>query len=144
MLDWQGLLKFTLKHADGTKSSNFTPMSEEDKKWLEEAMQHYCNSEIKRIQNILNELADFTTMKEETLIALLEELQELLDSLDKGSTLYKMEGHITILKIIFYCKLESCRELALQIYSAANQNDAPIQNQSIETGALEIIELLKK
>lgn len=119
-------------------------MSEEDKKWLEEAMQHYCNSEIKRIQNILNELADFTTLKEPTLIALLEELQELLDSLDKGSTLYKMEGHITILKIIFYCKFESCRVLALQIYSAANQNDAPIQNQSIETGALEIIELLKK
>jgi hypothetical protein len=55
-----------------------------------------------------------------------------------------MEGHITILKIIFYCKFESCRVLALQIYSAANQNDAPIQNQSIKTGALEIIELLKK
>jgi hypothetical protein len=46
-------------------------MSEEDKKWLEEAMQHYCNSEIKRIQNILSELADFITMKEETLITLL-------------------------------------------------------------------------
>lgn len=32
----------------------------------------------------------------------MEELQELLDSLDKGSTLYKLGGHITLLKIIFY------------------------------------------
>lgn len=62
-----------------------------------------------------------------------------MDSLDKGSTLYKMGGHVTMLKIIFYCKFESCRVIALQIYSAANQNDALVQNQSIETGALEII-----
>lgn len=71
-------------------------------------------------------------------------MQELLDSLDKGSTLYKMGGHITILKIIFYSQYASCRVIALQIYSATNQNDVGVQNQSIETGALEIVELLRK
>ena len=35
MIDWEGLLKFTLKHTDGTKDTNFKEMSEEDKKWLE-------------------------------------------------------------------------------------------------------------
>jgi hypothetical protein len=55
-----------------------------------------------------------------------------------------MGGHITLLKIIFYCGFESCRIAALQIYSAANQNDAGVQNLSIETGALEIMELFKK
>ena len=43
-------------------------------------------------------------MKEDFLLDRLEELQELLDSLDKGSTLYKMQGHIPILKIVFYGK----------------------------------------
>ena len=55
-----------------------------------------------------------------------------------------MQGHITLLKIIFYSSFESCRIVALQIYTSANQNDAAIQNQSINTGALELIELLKK
>jgi len=34
--------------------------------------------------------------------------------------------------------------LALQIYSSANQNDAYVQNTSINTGALEMVELLRK
>ena len=52
----------------------------------------------------------------------------MLDSLDKGSTLYNMQGHIVLLKVIFYCPFESCRIVALQIYGAANQNDAGVQN----------------
>ena len=34
--------------------------------------------------------------------------------------------------------------MALQIYGAANQNDAKIQNESINVGALEMMVLLKK
>ena len=74
----------------------------------------------------------------------LEELQELLDSLDRGAALYKLGGHIVLLKIIFYSKDESSKEIALQIYASANQNDAHVQNDSINTGALEMIDLLKK
>lgn len=44
MIDWEGLLKFSLKYTDGTKKSEFKEMDSNDKKWLEEAMQHYCNS----------------------------------------------------------------------------------------------------
>lgn len=55
-----------------------------------------------------------------------------------------MGGHIPLLKIIFYSQFQNCKIIALQIYSSANQNDAKVQNQSINTGALEIVELLKK
>ena len=67
---------------------------------------------------------------------LLEELQELLDSLDKGNTLYKLGGHMRILKIIFYSKFVSNKIVALQIFSSINQNDALIQTDSINSGAL--------
>lgn len=93
---------------------------------------------------MLKEIREYKGLKEENLRALLEELQELLDSLDKGTTLYKMEGHILLLKIVFYCPFESCKIIALQIYSSANQNDAKVQTESINTGALEMMELLKK
>lgn len=59
MIDWEGLLKFSLKYTDGTKKSEFKEMSMEDKRWLEEAMQQYCNSEIKRMQQILEALEGF-------------------------------------------------------------------------------------
>lgn len=75
---------------------------------------------------------------------MLEELQELLDSLDKGTVLYNTGGHITMLKIIFYSKFDSNRIVALQIIASANQNDASIQNQSINCGAMELVELIIK
>lgn len=65
MIDWEGLLKFTLKYSDGTKQSEFKEMPEQDKKWLEEAMQHYSNSEIKRIQKILGQVQKYNEMKED-------------------------------------------------------------------------------
>jgi hypothetical protein len=55
-------------------------------------------------------------------------MQELLDSLDKGQTLYRLNGHIPLLKIIFYSKFNSNKNIALQILSSSNQNDAYVQN----------------
>lgn len=75
---------------------------------------------------------------------MLEELQELLDSLDKGNVLYKMNGHLVLLKIIFYSQYTSNKIIALQIFSSANQNDASVQTDSINSGAMEITELIKK
>jgi hypothetical protein len=43
-MDWPGLLKFSLTHTDGTKKSQFEEMTEETKKWLEEALEHYSQS----------------------------------------------------------------------------------------------------
>ena len=71
-------------------------------------------------------------------------MQELLDSLDKGNTLYKLGGHLPILKIIFYSKFISNRIVALQIFSSINQNDAVIQTDSINNGALELALLIKE
>ena len=44
MIDWEGLLKFSLQYTDGTKESEFKPMSKEDHDFLEGAMNEYCNS----------------------------------------------------------------------------------------------------
>ena len=46
-------------------------MSLDDRKWLEEAMQQYCNSEIKLMQQILASLQNFTEMEGEEVEGLL-------------------------------------------------------------------------
>lgn len=53
MVDWPGLLKFSLTHTDGTHKSDFTEMDPERRKWLEEAINHYTMAEVRRIQEIL-------------------------------------------------------------------------------------------
>lgn len=143
MLDWEGLLKFSLQYSDGTKKSEFKPMSPEDRAFLEAALNEFCNSEVKRLQEILNKLSEENAILNNNQ-DLLEEMQELLDSLDKGSLLYKIGGHIPLLKIIFYSKYPEDRILALQVLSSANQNDAYVQNESINSGALELAELILK
>ena len=55
-----------------------------------------------------------------------------------------MNGHIVLLKIIFYSKFESNKIVALQIFASINQNDAYIQTESINSGALELVEVIVK
>jgi hypothetical protein len=55
-------------------------------------------------------------------------MQELLDSLDRGDLLYKINGHVALLRMIFYSKINNNRNLALQLLSSANQNDVIVQN----------------
>lgn len=56
MVDWPGLLKFSITHSDGTHKSDFSEMDPERKKWLEEAITHYTMAEVRRIQELLEEL----------------------------------------------------------------------------------------
>jgi hypothetical protein len=53
MVDWPGLLKFSLSYSDGTKKSEFKEMEQDKKKWLEEAIDYYSNDEVRQMQKIL-------------------------------------------------------------------------------------------
>jgi hypothetical protein len=55
-----------------------------------------------------------------------------------------MNGHIVLLKIIFFSKYESNKIVALQIFASVNQNDAYVQTESINSGALELVEVILK
>ena len=46
MVDWNGLLKWSLTHSDGTKKSDFKEMNAETKKWLQDAMESYSLNEV--------------------------------------------------------------------------------------------------
>lgn len=55
-----------------------------------------------------------------------------------------MNGHIVLMRIIFFSKFESNKIVALQIFSSINQNDAFVQTESINSGALELVEVIEK
>jgi len=54
MVDWAGLFKYTMQFQDGTKPSTFTPMSAEDRKWLEEAMKQYTFNDTDRLKQVID------------------------------------------------------------------------------------------
>ena len=49
MVDWQGLLNWSLQYQDGTKPSQFKQMSEEDRKFIEDAFESVVLNEMKEI-----------------------------------------------------------------------------------------------
>ena len=51
----------------------------------------------------------------------------MIETLGQGDTLYALNGHYTILKIIFKSQYTSNRVIAARIFSFANQNDAKVQ-----------------
>ena len=57
-MDWPGLLKWTMKNSDGSKliDKDIKPMSEDDAKWLEEALESFQFNEMKEIMKILDKL----------------------------------------------------------------------------------------
>ena len=67
-----------------------------------------------------------------------------MDSLDKGGLLYSLGGHIAMLKVIFYLKNDKARIIALEILSSCNQNDSVVQTESVNSGALELCELIQQ
>ena len=52
MVDWNGLFKWSMDYNDGTHASNFKAMSQEDRKWLEEAMKQYTYNDSDRLKEI--------------------------------------------------------------------------------------------
>lgn len=56
MVDWNGLYKWSMEHQDGTKPSNFTAMSKEDRVWLEAAMKQYTFNDTDRLTECIQQL----------------------------------------------------------------------------------------
>ena len=48
-IDWNGLLAWSTKYHDGTQRPEFEPMTREDAKWLQEAMEKYTFDDADRL-----------------------------------------------------------------------------------------------
>jgi hypothetical protein len=88
-MDWPGLLKWSMKNTDSgnLKESEFKPMSEEDVKWLSDALENFQFNEMKEIMKILDKLKvpELETQEdEEERCLLLEDLIILIDGLENN------------------------------------------------------------
>lgn len=119
MLDWQGLFKFSQQYVDGTAPSAFTAMSEEDRKFIEEALKEYTTNEVDVMKQIIPILVDHKEQEKAQLIASLEDLQDLIDNHERNSiNLERMNGFKALMDVMFNNQHPSVRKLAMMVFSA--------------------------
>ena len=99
MPDWSGLLGWSTKYHDGTKPSEFQPMSDEDKKWLTEAMKEYTFDDTNKMKELCEYMikdieSGFTEKDAQTKM---EDLEEIIEIHERNSTNLARSGGLASL-----------------------------------------------
>jgi hsp70-interacting protein len=150
--NWNALLKWSLAQTDDGNTANVTDgtgdarppprvLSEEDKKWLLEAMKNGVVDEIKRMKEITQCLAidaDQVLPTREDVEARLELMQELNDrvcSIDNGGDLHTIGGLAPVVASMASPHAE-VRAAAAEILSTTVQNHPKAQLAALECDAM--------
>lgn len=137
MVDWPGLLKWSLKYQDSpsTQTKDIKPMDEETKKWLEEALKAYSIDHVAKMKEILAALPNSITP-----LVLLEDLADLIENLDAGLILCQLKGMPILLDIILKHPDAKVRLEAAAIFQSVVQNSEENQKYAVEAGGFRLIE----
>ncbi|KAJ6826743.1 hsp70 nucleotide exchange factor fes1-like [Iris pallida] len=139
---WDGLLKWSLSHMDGTKPSPRN-ISEEDRKWFTEAMQAQQSVDpVKRMKDITlvmrtpQDVLESQGITPSDIGDMLDELQEHVESIDMANDLHPIGGLVPLLG---YLKNPNAgiRAKAADVVSTIVQNNPRSQQQVMEASGLD-------
>ncbi|KAK4419046.1 Hsp70 nucleotide exchange factor FES1 [Sesamum alatum] len=138
--NWDGLLKWSLSHSDGTNSSR--NLSEEDRRWFMEAMQAQTVDVIKRMKEITlvmqtpEQVLESQGVTPQDVEDMLDELQEHVESIDMANDLHSIGGLVPLLG---YLKNPhaNIRAKAAEVVSTIVQNNPKSQQLVMEANGLE-------
>eukprot|EP00980_Cylindrotheca_fusiformis_P015432 scaffold4343_cov144-Cylindrotheca_fusiformis.AAC.10 len=151
---WLGLLKWSLSYSDGTHESDLSPMSKEDREFLEKVMSEGIIDENKRMKFILEEStkamefyrskslhgeeAGEPPISDDDLEELLQELRDIVEQIDFARAFCSLQGLPFLIGCIGERKgvPEQIRMMCTGILSTICQNNPPVQKQLLETGGI--------
>ncbi|MCD7454819.1 hypothetical protein HAX54_026162 [Datura stramonium] len=138
--NWDGLLKWSLSHADGTNPSR--NLSEEDRKWFMEAMQAQTVDVVKRMKEITlvmqtpEEVLESQGVTSQDIEDMLDELQEHVESIDMANDLHSIGGLVPLLGYLKNSHA-NIRAKAAEVVSTIVQNNPRSQQLVMEANGLE-------
>mmetsp|Transcript_41218 Transcript_41218/g.82002 ORF Transcript_41218/g.82002 Transcript_41218/m.82002 type:complete len:298 (+) Transcript_41218:82-975(+) len=142
--NWLGLLKWSLAQTnDGTVPSEITPMTEEDKKWLEQVMREAVKDEPKRMNEIMNEFVKMledglTHDQSEQVLELLDELRFMVEQVDMAQVFAKFGGFQCLLGLVECVSIsDEARALSASTLAALTQNNLTVQEIALNMGMLD-------
>ncbi|OAY83554.1 uncharacterized protein LOC109718202 [Ananas comosus] len=139
-LDWEGLLKWSLAHSDGTKPSR--NLSEEERKWFMEAMQAQTVDVVKRMKEITlvmktpEDVLQAQGVTPENIEDMLDELQEHVESIDMANDLHSIGGLVPLLGYLKNSH-DRIRSKAAEVVTTIVQNNPKSQQLVMEANGFE-------
>ncbi|CAN8254619.1 unnamed protein product [Cochlearia groenlandica] len=140
--NWDGLLKWSLSHSNGSSSSSSRSLSEEDRQWFMEAMQASTIDSISRMKQISQimklpqKLLDSQGVTSHDLEGMLDELQEHVETIDLANDLHSIGGLVPLLS---YLKNSNAkiRAKSADVLTTVVQNNPRSQQLVMESNGLE-------
>lgn len=138
--NWEGLLKWSLSHADGINSSR--NLSDEDRKWFMEAMQEQTVDVMKRMKEITlvmktpEQVLESQGVTPQDIEDMLDELQEHVESIDNANDLHSIGGLVPLLGYLGNAHA-NIRAKAAEVVSTVVQNNPKSQQLVMEANGLE-------
>lgn len=138
--NWEGLLKWSLSHSDGTEPQR--QLSEEDRIWFVEAMQAQTIDVTKRMKEITQvmktpeEVLESQGVTPGEIKDMLDELQEHVESIDMANDLHSIGGLVPLLGYLKN-KHPNIRAKAADVVSTIVQNNPRSQRLVMEASGLE-------
>jgi hypothetical protein len=143
MVDWNGLLNWSVKIQEEEKAKGnnptpyeFKPMSEEDAKWLEQALESVCVNEMKEIFKILDRLKEPEGDEQdmENRLNDLEDLLVLVDGLENGRNIVRAKRFNELVQYFYSTKYKKIKLMLGNVLTSMLQNDKYVQEAAIEVG----------
>ena len=148
MVDWKGLLNWSLKYNDGTRSNeDIKPMSKEDMEFLQNAFESVCVNEMKEIWKILDECKKREGDSEKEInerIDLLNMLSSYLDGLENARNIVRGKRLNEIIDYFFDCKHKKVKIELGNILTQMTQNDGYVQKAALDLGIFKFLDELNK
>ncbi|XP_052172530.1 uncharacterized protein LOC127788384 [Diospyros lotus] len=138
--NWDGLLKWSLSHSDGTRSNR--NLSEEDRRWFMEAMQAQTVDVVRRMKEISLVMQTPEQVLEEQGVTaadledMLDELQEHVESIDMANDLHSIGGLVPLLGYLKNSH-SNIRAKAAEVVTTIVQNNPRSQQLVMESNGLE-------
>ncbi|XP_047311332.1 hsp70 nucleotide exchange factor fes1-like [Impatiens glandulifera] len=137
---WDGLLKWSLSHADGTRPPR--NLSEDDRRWFMEAMQEQTVDVVKRMKEITmvmqtpEQVLESQGITPADVEAMLDELQEHVESIDNANDLNSIGGLVPLLGYL-KSSHSNIRAKAADVVTTIVQNNPKSQQLVMEANGME-------
>ncbi|KAI9392417.1 hypothetical protein POPTR_006G088000v4 [Populus trichocarpa] len=138
--NWDGLLKWSLAHSDGTSSNR--NLSEEDRRWFMEAMQSKSVDVVKRMKEITlvmqtpEQVLESQGVTPADIEDLLDELQEHVEAIDMANDLHSIGGLVPLLGYLKNTHA-NVRAKAAEVVTTIVQNNPRSQQLVMEANGFE-------
>jgi len=138
-LNWPGLFAWSTKYHDGTAPSKFTKMSDEDRKFLEQAMEEAFGKVEDPNKVFMEAIAQIKSedRTNESMATALEVMDRLCDDPDVARNVEKLDGLQALLDMVVSVE-GSVRIRGLEILALLFSNNPNIQEAGIKRGAMGI------